>query len=94
MAANLRIKPTPPAATRLMRWPLGRQRMKVVLWRRQGRLEGQRARRSATGCGREERPMGMGGRKVSPRPLIPGLRDATANPADERLGRGRVISLV
>ncbi|MCS7221397.1 MAG: hypothetical protein N0A15_08890 [Anaerolineae bacterium] len=44
-----------------------------------------RTEREANGNGR---PEGF------PRPLVSGLRDPTANPADERLGGGRVISLV
>ncbi|MEM2126099.1 MAG: hypothetical protein QXQ53_06860 [Candidatus Methanosuratincola sp.] len=80
------------SALQVKRYSLGRQRMKVSLWRQQGglgRLKGSAGRPqgvSRAGGQWEGRPEGF------PRPLPSWFRDVEARRADERVGRGRAVS--
>ncbi len=86
---NLRIEPTAPSALRLIRDPLGRQRIKASLWRRKDGPEAGRARGRAAGRGQKGRSGRTAVGRVSLRPLVApaGTREPAAPMSRRAIGR-------
>ncbi len=88
---NKRVGPTVPSALRLIRDPLGRQRIKASLRRRESGPEAERARGRAAGRGQKGQSGRMAVGRVSLRPLVSPA--GTWEPAAPMSGRAAGMSL-